>query len=342
MIIKEIRTIVTYLHKALQFKSMKLRYILLFLIVVIQNGYNQHKPVLGDNWKITGLPALPIESGRKDVDVVDHSFFKRADGKWVVMAAIRGSIPSHPLYSWEANNLTDSNWKEIGVVAKADSVFGEDAGKGLYAPFVIKINNIYYCFYTTAESMRVMQSPDGFNFTRIKDKDGNYQIIDKLVGRDVMIFNDEGKYYAFSTVSSFDANGWHQGYIINTFAKFQDDPLYWPHPEYSIVNSGGVGGSGHVSCESPFIQKYKGYYYLFRASSKTFKTYVYRSTNLFDFGVNNDEKLIAVLPLKASEIIEDNGKWYISDLDDFKGLRLYNFVWEKDKRKELESKPLKN
>lgn len=341
MIIKEIDPEVTCLFKVLKSKSMRFRYIVLFLTVVIQNGYSQHKPVLGNSWKITGLPELPIEAGRKNVDVVDHTFYKRSDGKWVVIAAIRGAVPSHPLYSWEANSLTDANWKEIGVVAKADSTFGEDTEKGLYAPYVMKINNIYYCFYTTASSMRVMQSVDGFNFTRIKDKEGKYQIIDNLVGRDVMIVNEDGKYYAFSTVSSFDAYGWHQGYIINTFAKFQDDPLYWPHPEYSIVNAGGVGGSGHVSCESPFVQKYNGYYYLFRASSKTFKTYVYRSTNLFDFGVNNDEKLIAVLPLKASEIIEENGKWYISDLDDFKGLKMYEFVWEKDKRKAYESKPLK-
>ncbi|MDD2797660.1 MAG: family 43 glycosylhydrolase [Bacteroidales bacterium] len=309
---------------------MKSPLFLLIALIVSQSSFSQSIPVLGDSWKITGLPNVPIEIGRQNVDVVDHSFFKRADGKWVVVAAIRGAIPSHPLYAWETNKLTDPNWKEIGVVASADSAYGEDTEKGLYAPHILKKPNGYYCFYTTANSMRALFSKDGFNFMRIKDKEGHYEIINHLVGRDVMVFEESGKYYAYSTVSTFDAGGWPSGYIVATFAKFQDDYMFWPHPEYSIVNSGGIGGNGAVSCESPFVLKYDGDYYLFRASSKTFKTYVYRSKNLLDFGVNNDSKLIAVLPLKASEILEENGQWYISDLDDFKGLKMHRFSWVKE------------
>lgn len=301
--------------------------LLLLSTIALVMVSGQHKPRLGEGWKISGPARLPAQTGRT-VEIVDHSFFKRADGKWVVWAAIRGAVPDHPFYAWEANLLTDTDWIDKGIVAKADSSVGENARQGLYAPHIRKIKDFYYCFYTTANSMRIMKSVDGFQFTRIKDRDGNYAFIKQLVGRDIMIFDDSARYFAFSTVSTFSREGWNQGFIINTFAKFQDDPLYWPYPEYTIVNAGGIGGNGHVSSESPFVVKYQGYYYLFRASSMTYKTYVYRSNNLFDFGVNNDSKLIAVLPLKAAEVIEDNGQWYISDLDDFKGLKIYPLYWE--------------
>lgn len=291
--------------------------------------FSQHIPVLGNGWKITGKAQIPPQPGR-GVDVVDHSFIKRSDGKWVVWAAIRGGIPDHPFYAWTSNKLTDTLWEDLGIVARAIPELGEDSIKGIYAPHFLKIGEKYYCFYTS-NGMRVMESSDGFSFKRIRDKRGNYEFLGKLVGRDVMIFEEMGNYFAFSCLSTFDRNGWNQGQVIVTFAKFQNDPLDWQYPEYSVVNQGGRGGNGHVSSESPFVIKYEGFFYLFRSSSMTFKTYVYRSDDLFDFGTNTDQKLIAVLPLKAPEIIEENGSWYISDLDDFRGLKLYNFNWEKVK-----------
>lgn len=282
----------------------------------------------GEGWKITGTAKLKSKPGR-EIDVVDHSFIKRGDGKWMVWAAVRNAIPDHPFYAWEATSLTDKNWKDLGIAATASATYGEDTTKGIYAPHFVKIGNKYYCYYTS-EGLFLMESEDGKSFKRYRDKRGNYELAEKLVGRDVMIFQEEGKYYAFSCISTFDRKGWHQGQVIVTFAKYQTDPLDWQYPEFSIVNQGGQGGNGHVSSESPFVVKMKGYYYLFRASSMTFKTYVYRSDNLFDFGTNTDAKLVAVLPLKAPELIEENGQWFISDLDDFRGLKLYKLKWEKE------------
>ena len=83
-----------------------------------------------------------------------------------------------------------------------------------------------------------------------------------------------------------------------------------------------------MSAESPFVVKHQGYFYLFRASSISFETYVYRSKNPFDFGVNSDAKLVTVLPIKAPEVLQHEGEWFISDLADFRGIRLYRLVWE--------------
>lgn len=303
--------------------------ITLALLVNLSALRAQHIPVLDESWKITGPAQVPHQPG-KQVDVVDHSFVKRADGKWMVWAAIRGGIPDHPFYGWEANQLTDTLWRDMGIVAMARPDLGEDTSKGIYAPHFIQKGNTFYCFFTS-NGLRVMKSTDGLNYTRISDKRGNYEFVNNLIGRDVMIFEDQGKYYAFSCLSTFDRNGWHQGQVIVTFGKYQDDLLDWPYPEYSIVNQGGRGGNGHVSSESPFVVRYEGFYYLFRASSMTFKTYVYRSDNIFDFGTNTDSKLVAELPLKAPELIVESGQWYISDLDDFRGLRLYTFHWQPSK-----------
>jgi hypothetical protein len=59
-------------------------------------------------------------------------------------------------------------------------------------------------------------------------------------------------------------------------------------------------------------------YYLFRSSSWTGKCYVYAS---------DDSKLITMLPVKASELIQLDGQWYISDIADFTGIRVYRLEW---------------
>jgi len=71
----------------------------------------------------------------------------------------------------------------------------------------------------------------------------------------------------------------------------------------------------------------EGNYYLFRASSVTAKTYVYRSDTPYNFGVNDDSKLITILDIKAPEIILYHDQYYISDLADFQGIKLAKLHW---------------
>ena len=78
----------------------------------------------------------------------------------------------------------------------------------------------------------------------------------------------------------------------------------------------------------PFVVHLDGWFYLFRASSMDFLTYVYRSETPYCFGCNDDRKLVAVLPIKAPEIVRHGGRWYISDLADFQGVMLHRLRWE--------------
>jgi hypothetical protein len=308
--------------------------LLLFVVAFtfgFTNGQNQLVPVLdGQSWQVTVMPGLGELNGPnpKKQDIVDHGFIEAATGKWQLWACIRGTAAGRILYRWEADSLTQRNWVEKGIALRSDTAWGEQAApqERLQAPHFMKIGDKYYCFYNSKE-VRVLTSTDGENYTRLPDGRGAnclYHANGACTGRDVMIMKDGNLYYLYSTIT-YSMNGdWNGAYII---VRTSADLIHWS--DYTIVSEGGVAGNGPVSAESPFVVKINNLYYLFRASSITFKTYVYCSETPYNFGVNNDSKLIAELPLKASELIQHKGDWYISDLADFRGIRMYKLRWEK-------------
>ena len=137
-----------------------------------------------------------------------------------------------------------------------------------------------------------------------------------------MVMKEDSLYFAYSTISTVAQDGWLRGFVNVRTSK---DLLKWS--DYTIVSEGGRAGNGPVSAESPFVLKYEGYYFLFRSSSSTGTTFVYRSDDPYNFGVNNDDKLVAELPVWAPEIIFDNGEWFISDIADFQGVMLARLRW---------------
>jgi beta-fructofuranosidase len=214
-------------------------------------------------------------------------------------------------------------WDQKGVVARASTEWGEQKDgsiETIQAPFFKKVDDRYICFYNSA-GIRVMLSEDGANYTRQPFKDeGN--LLYEQGGRDVMVMGDEGTYYAYSTIATVARDGWLRGFVNVRTSK---NLIQWS--DYTIVSEGGRAGNGPVSAESPFVQKYEGYYYLFRSSSITGTTFVYRSKDPYNFGVNNDDKLITELPVWAPEILFEDGQWYISDIADFRGVMLANLTW---------------
>jgi hypothetical protein len=180
----------------------------------------------------------------------------------------------------------------------------------------VKLGDTFHCFYNSG-GIRLMTSRDGKNFTRAgTPPDGHLLYGDG--GRDVMVLPIEGVFHAYSTVSTTDG----RGYIALRTSR---DLKTWT-PLKNICE-GGRGGVGPVSAESPFVVARDGFFYLFRASSNDGTTYIYRSRTPDDFGVNDDSRLIATLKVKAPEIIDHGGEWFISDLADFQGLKLARLKW---------------
>ena len=280
----------------------------------------------GAFWRIGAAPDLGPLNGepRSKQHVVDHGFVKDEQGDWHLWACIRGTKVGRLLYEWQGESLTDGQlWEQKGVVARASEEWGEQAEEGnekMQAPYFLKVGDEYYCFYNSA-GIRVIVSEDGAHYERERVKGDNNVLYEKG-GRDVMVMEDDGVYYAYSTVSTVAADGWRRGFVIVRTSK---DLLNWS--DYTIVSEGGRAGNGAVSAESPFVQRYNDHYYLFRSSSSTGTTFVYRSDTPYDFGVNNDEKLVAELPVWAPEIINEGDQWFISDIADFQGVKLAKLKW---------------
>lgn len=292
------------------------------------HGTTAPVPVIdGDFWRIGAAPDLDSLNGPdpSKQHVVDHGFVKDESGRWHLWACMRGTKVSRLLYAWEGASLTDGVlWEQKGIAARALPEWNEQKEgdrEQMQAPYFLKINDTYYCFYNSA-GIRIMTSRDGANYTRPRFKDDSNMLYEKG-GRDVMVLPVGDTYFAYSTISTVARDGWLRGFVNVRTSK---DLKKWS--DYTIVSEGGRAGNGAVSAESPFVQEYQGYYFLFRSSSSTGTTFVYRSQDPYNFGVNNDDKLIAELPVWAPELILEDGQWYISDIADFQGVNLARLKWE--------------
>lgn len=285
-------------------------------------------PVIdGEFWRIGAAPDLDSLNGSDPAKqhVVDHGFVKDRAGNWHLWACMRGTGVSRLLYAWEGQSLSDGKlWEQRGIAARAQTEWGEQKDgrkETMQAPYFLEIDGTYYCFYNSS-GIRIMTSEDGANYTRPRFKDDK-NLLYEQGGRDVMVMREGDTFFAYSTISTVARDGWLRGFVNVRTSK---DLKRWS--DYSIVSEGGRAGNGAVSAESPFVQQYGDYYFLFRSSSSTGTTFVYRSTDPYNFGVNNDDKLIAELPVWAPELIFEDGQWYISDIADFRGIKLAKLKWD--------------
>jgi len=307
--------------------------ITIFLLLSACSNFRKKEPkvikpvIVSDWWRICEMPDLEELNGRdlSRQHIVDHGFIQSSTGKWQLWACIRGTTVGRILYGWEGDNLEIGPWFQKGVVARADSTYGEKAypQESIQAPFFLKERDQYYCFYNSAGA-RILKSQDGVDYYRYLIKDNN-NILYQESGRDVMVMKEGNTYFSYSTVSTVARDGWKYGFVI---VRTSEDLRKWS--DYTIVSSGGIAGNGPISAESPFVIKIQGFYFLFRASSVTGKTYVYRSNSPYHFGINDDAKLVAQLDIKAPEIILHKGQYYISDLADFKGIKIAKLQWAEE------------
>ena len=300
--------------------------LLLLLQISCTQSSRQRVPVIAsDWWRICEMPDLGDLNG-PDADrqhVVDHGFIQLGDSTWQVWACIRGTAVGRLLYKWQGKQLESGPWEPLGIAARANAQYDEQTipRESIQAPFFLKIDNLWHCFYNS-NGIRLMTADATGNFTRTLDESGN-NVLYREGGRDVMVLRDDNTFYAYSTISTVAADGWKSGFII---VRTSTDLKSWS--DYSIVSAGGIAGNGPISSESPFVVKIDGLFYLFRSSSVTGLTYVYCSENPYDFGVNNDSKLVTTLPVRAPEIINVQNRYYISDLSDFKGIKLARLAWQ--------------
>jgi hypothetical protein len=312
-------------------------FIKLFIVLIffIRTAAGQEKiprvPVItSDWWRICEMPDLGELNGPdpKKQHVVDHGFIMADNGKWQLWACIRGTAISRLLYRWEGESLEKGPWPGKGVAARANEKYGEQIRvrddkreETMGAPFFIKEGSKYYLFYHSA-GIRLMESDNGVDYHRSLDANGS-NLLYPDGGRDVMVLKIGDLYYGYSTITTRSDDGNVISYVK---LKTSKDMRHWGGDK--IVCQGGKESSGGVAFESPYVVYLDGFYYLFRASSTTFKTYVYRSADPTSFANNDDSNLIAEFKIKAPEVFKHNGQWYISDLSDFQGIKLAKLAWK--------------
>jgi hypothetical protein len=141
----------------------------------------------GEWWRVSHSPKLP-EIDSEPGEVVDHCFFKAANGKWQLWTQIRGTAIGRLFYRWEGGTkFEEQDWTPKGICWRADRESGESWQTGdqefVHAPHVLAENGRFVLYYgggpsSDAEHCQVnlATSENGIDFTRFRDSDGASRI----------------------------------------------------------------------------------------------------------------------------------------------------------------------
>ena len=289
--------------------------------------------ISGDWMQVAYSPALP-EINSEPGGVCDHCFFKAKDGKWRLWTQIRECAAGRLFFAWEGTEqFARPDWKPLGICWRAAKEHGEsigtrEGGDIIQAPFVFEENGKYTVFYGGGPhkaggdyQICTAVSDDGITFKRRLNADGLSRIfVGPGQSRDAMILKIDDWYFCYYCA---DEKG--KGVIaLRTTRDLEKGP--WS--EYTIASEGGILGTHSCSQQCPYVVFRDGYYYLFKIPySSEYRCAVYASKDPTFFG-KEDEKLVAVLPASAPEIIRDGGQDYISSLiPGDKGVRIAELEW---------------
>jgi hypothetical protein len=283
--------------------------------------------IAGDWVQIAGEPELGRFATPKQ-EVVDFAVWEALDGSWQAWSCIRHTAEAGAtrlFHRWQGRSPVEPGWEPMGVAMRADPAFGERLGS-MQAPFVLRIDGRFWLFYTSGGRAFAALSEDGKTFARHRIDGRDFGLFDRFAageekvigggGRDIMLLRDAGRWIAYYTANPDD--------IGRVYARTSKDLKVWD--EARIVAWGGESGTNFYSAECPFVYRLPGtpWYFLFRTQlyKTTPMTRVYRSTDPFDFGLNDDKSLVARLPVAAPELFEFKGRLYMACLKpDLKGLR---------------------
>ncbi|HUU06334.1 MAG TPA: hypothetical protein VMZ49_10725 [Patescibacteria group bacterium] len=278
----------------------------------------------GDWWQIAGNPDLG-GYGTGQQQPMDFAIWQAEDGTWQLWSCVRRTGcggRGRLFFGWQGRNLFDTNWQPRGIVMEADPRLGETKG-GLQSPFVYFHNNKqYYLYYGDWKHICMAQSRDGKHFERIIRENGITGMFsegEEASARDPMIVQHEKMFFLYYT-------GVHKG-RGSIYCRKSADLLNWG--DSVVVSSGGSAGSGHTDAESAFVihRQDEKSFYLFRShsekSASKFMTTVYRSPDPLDFGIDSDERKVALLKMEAVRVIVFNGDCYLASLNpDYTGIRM--------------------
>ena len=265
------------------------------------------KPVIdGDWWQVAGNPDLGKLTSEKQ-EPVDFGIWQAEDGTWQLWSCIRKTkAPGNTrlFYRWEGQDLHDSNWEAMGIAMMSDTTLGE-ALNGLQAPYVIHLGDTFNMFYGDWNRICLATSKDGKNFERHIRNGSPALFGGQKQTRDPMVIREQDEWYCYYTANPADTG--------IEWVRTSENMFDWSEPEK--VAYGGQSGYKFWHAECPFvIDDLHSYHYLFRTQSygkgladsleNNQQTSVYRSQDLKDFGLDNDQYFIGTLKVAAPEIFQ--------------------------------------
>jgi hypothetical protein len=291
----------------------------------------------GQWWQVAGSP-MDHKYATERQEPVDFAVWQAADGSWQLWSCIRKTTAggragnTRFFYGWEGKNLTDTNWKPMGIAMDGDPSVGEAPG-GLQAPHVIRIGKNYHMFYGDWVNICHAVSKDGKNFTRVLGKDGKTGMFNEGDGehaRDPMILKVGNRYHCYYTAHSMRSPASnHRGM---NYCRISTDLQNWGPSK--IVAEGSVYGKGPYCAECPhvvYLPESK-HYYLFNTQRYGRRQHatVFSSADPLDFGINDNRFEVATLPVAAPEIILHDERYYIASLmPSLKGIQIARLEWVK-------------
>jgi hypothetical protein len=281
----------------------------------------------GEWWHVAGDPDLG-EYTRERQQPVDFAVWQAADGTWQLWSCIRGTgCGEHTrlFYRWEGQNLTDANWRPMGIAMEARPELGESPG-GLQAPHVVRHQGLYHMAYGDWVNICFATSKDGKTFERVIQPDGKTGVFSEGPGcntRDAMLIQIDGLWHCYYT-----AYPHRRGY---GFCRTSPDLKTWSNS--CVVSYGGQVGPGATQNECPHVVELEpGLFYFFRNQyyGERARNWVYWSRNPLNFGIDDDSRLVRSWHVAAPEIIRHEGQYYVASLlDSLKGIKIAKLKWVK-------------
>lgn len=268
--------------------------------------------VEGEWWTIAENPQLPESIRSERQEPVDFGLWQAADGTWQLWSCIRHTnIGGHTrlFFGWEGASLDSEAWAPQGIKMEARPDLGEEPG-GLQAPHVVKLENRYLMAYGDWNSICFAESKDGKHFERIVQPSGSTAVFGEGPGsntRDAMLIEIDGLWHVYYTAILGD-----KGYGL---CRTSRDLATWS-PSFVVSYGGRVGPSPwHNECPH-VVEVQPGDFVYFRNQfyGENQSNWAYYSQNPRYFGIDDDDGLVAQLPVAAPEVIRHDGQYYIASL----------------------------
>ena len=272
-------------------------------------------------------------------NVVDHAIIKK-DNLWhlIYIRGIAGSSwPDYPQFNFgHAVSHDLANWQIEKPLL--ETVKEEFDSYQVWAPHIIEHEGRYWNFYTgvndsVTQAICLATSEDLYHWERYEENPlfnslpwGFWDESHWSDCRDPMVLKDGDTFYCYYTAGRMIPDTEQFEYCLGIASS--KDLLNWKDEGFRRLEH-TLG----TPPESPFVLKKEGEFYLFYTNYKHGIVYI-KSSDPLHWEENPDNPQSIIKGVSASEIIQENGKWYITLISHMNnGLHFFEIkelIWNSD------------